>query len=358
MKIGVDVSQAVYGTGVSVYTKNLVEHLLEIDHENEYVLYGGSLRRLGELKQRFPEDREKLRRRFYRMPPTVADVVWNRWHVGRMEWLTGRLDVFHSSDWTQPPTRAFKVTTVHDLAPLKLPKYTGPKVLSAHKRRLSWVKREVDRIIVPSKSTREDLVELGFEEGRIRVIYEAVEEIYGKRSEREVEEVRRKYRLGEDYLLMVGTAGRKNVRRIVRAFEKIRKKEQQLVFTGERPDDAEETRGVRFLGYVKDEELVRLYNGAKLLVYATLYEGFGLPVLQAMACECPVVTSNISSMPEIAGDAAVLVDPKNEDEIAEGVKKALANRRKLIEKGEKRVREFSWERMARETLEVYKEVLK
>lgn len=355
MKIGIDISQIVYGTGVSVYTKNLVENLLKIDKENEYVLFGGSMRRNKELRLKSKEFEGDFESRICLMPPSLADLIWNRLHMGRIEWLTGKLDVYHSSDWTQAPSRAFKVTTVHDIVPIKFLRETDRKVVAVHRRRLKWVKREVDRIIVPSETTKQDLVELGFDEEKIRVIAEAVESFYKSQREEIVKKLRSKYRLNEEYLLMIGTGGRKNVKNIVRAFELMKEKNMQLVFTGERPRELGQVRGVRFLGYVNEGDLRALYSGARALVYTTLYEGFGLPVLQAMACGCPVVTSRVSSLPEVAGKAAVLVDPNDPGEIAEGIKKALKEREELIKKGKKRVKEFSWEKAARETLKVYLE---
>ncbi|KKQ96568.1 MAG: hypothetical protein UT23_C0029G0007, partial [Candidatus Woesebacteria bacterium GW2011_GWA1_39_12] len=107
MKIAIDISQSIYGTGVSWYTRSLVENLLTLDDQNEYLLFGGSLRRLGEL-------RKFAKGKYYPIPPSLADFIWNRLHVLPIENLIGEVDVFHSSDWTQPPSKAFKVTTVHD----------------------------------------------------------------------------------------------------------------------------------------------------------------------------------------------------------------------------------------------------
>jgi glycosyltransferase involved in cell wall biosynthesis len=116
-----------------------------------------------------------------------------------------------------------------------------------------------------------------------------------------------------------------------------------------------ESRNIRILGNVTQKDLIGLYSGAKALVYPSLYEGFGLPILEAFACGCPVVTSNISSMAEVAGDAAALVDPDSVESIGEGIEKVLRGPKSYIEKGLKRVKDFSWEKTARMTLEVYKE---
>lgn len=349
MKIGIDISQIIYGTGVSVYTKNLVENLLKIDKENEYLLFGGTLRRRTDILSLFPKAK------VFPIPPTLADFLWNRLHVFPIEKLIGEIDVFHSSDWSQPPSKAFKVTTVHDLIPLKFPKLIHPLILAVHKRRLEWVKKEVDRVIVPSICTKEDLITHGIDEEKVKVIYEAA--VYSRVSQAAIDKVKRKYKINTKYLFAAGLSPYKNFERIIKAFDLVGGgKDLKLVIAGRiNPKIHQERRGVRYLGPVSDEDLAALYTGAEVLVFPSLYEGFGLPILDAFACGCPVVTSNLSSMPEVAGDAAVLVDPYDVNSIADGIEKALRWRKGLIEKGSKWVKQFSWIKTAAETLKTYKE---
>src|SRR3989337_3862196 len=142
MKVGIDISGVIYETGVSVYTKNLVENLLKIDTLNEYVLFGGSLRRFGELQGKalsLLAKRPNCKATIYPIAPSLAHFLWNRLHVFPIENLVGKIDVFHSSDWTQPKTKAFSITTIHDLVPLLYPKLSHPKIVSTHRARLKWV---------------------------------------------------------------------------------------------------------------------------------------------------------------------------------------------------------------------------
>ncbi len=310
MKIGIDISQIVYGTGVSVYTKLLVENLLKIDRGNEYLLFAGTLRRRKGILEVFSQAK------IFPIPPTLADLIWNRLHVLPIEKLIGQVDVFHSSDWTQPPSKAFKVTTVHDLISLKFPKLIHPLILAVHERRLEWVKKEADRVIVPSNCTKEDLVAYGVDEGKIRVIYEAA--VSSRASQTVVDRIKKKYKINTKYLFAVGLSPYKNFERIIKAFDLVGGgKDLKLVIAGRSdPKIHQERRGVRFLGGVSDEELAALFTGAEALVFPSLYEGFGLPILDAFACQIPVVTSNLSSMSEIAGDAAILVDPYDVASIA------------------------------------------
>lgn len=351
MKIGIDISPVIYGTGVSNYTRNLVNALLEIGKEDEFVLFGGSLRRRGELKNTF----EGYPVKALPLPPTVADMLWNRLHILPVEWLIGKVDVFHSSDWAQPPTKAYKVTTIHDLVSLRFPKISHPKVVSTHKARLRWVKEEVDKIIAVSDFTKQEIVELlGIKPERITVIPEAPDEIFKPSGKQEVDKIKRKYKILGNYLLVVGADPRKNIPAVIQAFGRVRKQTGlNLVIVGRPWEKVPQVPGILHLGHVSREEMPALYSGASALVYTSLYEGFGLPILEAMACGTPVVTSNISSMPEVAGDVAILVDPTNPVEIAEGIEKAVFEKRKWGEAGRKRVRRFSWRKTAQMTLEVY-----
>ena len=355
MKIAIDISQVVYGTGVAVYTKNLVENLLKIDKENEYLLFGGTFRRKGDIQSIFPTAK------VLPIPPTLADFLWNRLHILPIEKLIGEVDVFHSSDWSQPPTKAFRVTTIHDLAPLLypslFPKDIIRNIIQVHRRRLSWVKTEVDRIISPSVATKNDLVKLGLDGNKVRVIPEAPSEIFRPVPEEKIENLKRKYKISGKYLLAVGVDHRKNAERILKAFELVQAgKDLKIVFVGlPKYMNIKEGRNVRIAGYVPFDDLPIFYSGAEALVYPSLYEGFGSPILEAFASHCPVVTSNLSSMPEVAGDAAILVDPYNVASIAEGIEKALRGRKGLIEKGLKRVKQFSWLKTATETLKIYRE---
>lgn len=173
MRIGIDISQVVYeGTGVSEYTKRLVQALLKHDSDNEYVLFFSSLRRKFP-KSKFQISNRKIKFCIYPFPPLLLDLIWNRLGIIPIEWLTGPLDVFISSDWTQPPANKAKlVTIVHDLSPLKFPSEHHQKIVNVHKRRLNKVKQFCHVIICDSKATKHDLIQLlGVKETKIKVIY-------------------------------------------------------------------------------------------------------------------------------------------------------------------------------------------
>ncbi len=361
LRIGIDMSSVVYETGVSWYTRNLVKALLEIDKTDEFVLFGGSLRRVKELRNYHATVCGSSVLKVLPFPPTFTDLLWNKLHIVPIEWLIGQVDVFHSSDWAQPPTKAYKVTTIHDLGPLRFPEMSHPKIVSAHKARLKWVAKEVDKIIAVSEFTKQEIVKLlGISPNRITVIHEAPNPDMKPVGKGKVEETKKRFGIKGSYLLVVGADPRKNIPVIIQAFNKLRKTMTRilLVIVGRPWEEILGVDGVITLGHVERQDAVALYSGARALVYTSLYEGFGLPILEAMQVGCPVVTSNVSSMPEVAGDAAVLVDPRVPEEIANGVEKVLSDRKKWVEKGQKRASEFSWEKTAQQTLAVYQEALK
>lgn len=360
MKIGIDISQIVYGTGVSKYTKNLLISLFEVDKNNEYIFFGGSLRRTEELRK-FQRTLKGSVLKTFPISPVVANLIWNKLHMFPIENFIGDVDIFHSSDWTQPPTRRAKaVTTIHDLAPVLYPEESHTNVVSAHSRRLEWVKKEVDRVIAVSEATKKDIIQhLGIPESKISVVHEAPDISVKKVGLEEVGSIRKKYNLPEKYLLAVGANPRKNLGRIIKAAEKNDATLPVAVIGRKSVDVGSASDSIHWLGHIDgDRDYAAILSGASVLVYASMYEGFGLPILDAFTCEVPVVTSNVSSMPEVAGDAAVLVNPQEIDDITRGIKEALSKKEILIKKGKARVKNFSWEKAARETLRVYEEVVK
>lgn len=363
MRVGIDISQIVHeGTGVAIYTRELVRALFELTGTEEYVLFGVSLRKFGILKEFVGalQNRRRVRVCFYPIPPTVAEPMFNRFPRLPIEWFAGGLDVYHSSDWLEPRASCPKVAVVHDLAMFKFPEVAHPKILATHRRKLELVKQESEVVIAVSKATKKDLVEmLGFDERKIVVVYEAASRKFrvGLKGLPETKRVLKKYGIEGRYLLALGTREpRKNLKRMVEAFNRLKYREVKLVIVGKFGwgDDIQPAENVVLAGYVPQEDLPFIYSTAEVFVYPSLYEGFGLPVLEAMSCGVPVVTSGISSLPEVAGKAAILVDPLRVDEIAAGIEMAMKCRDKLVAVGLAQSKKFSWQKAARETLAVYR----
>jgi glycosyltransferase involved in cell wall biosynthesis len=336
VKVGFDISQIAHSGGVSVYTQNLSENLLRIP-DLEMKFFYSSLRK--PYSGKLPSVKELF------LPPSLFEILFNRIRFVPIDNFLGPVDIFHSSDWVQPPTRAKKVTTYHDLIPLKFPKWSHPKIVAVHKRRLEIVEKEIDMVIAVSESTKNDLLEISkIPEKKIKVIYEAAGKQFKPQSENDIEEFKKKLGLPDKYILAIGGIGeRKNLERIKNACSDF-----NLVIAGET------------ISQIEEKDMPLLYAAATLLVYTSLYEGFGLPILEAMNCGTPVITSDTSSMPEVGGKAAVYADPRNESDIGNKILNVMEDKKfrlELIKKGFEQAKNFSWEKCAQETYDVYKNVI-
>jgi glycosyltransferase involved in cell wall biosynthesis len=273
------------------------------------------------------------------------------------------------------------VVTIHDLIPMLLDAYRGSALVRAYTRLVATGARRARAIIADSECSKRDIVRLlGIPPQRVHVIYLAAEErLQPVEDEVRLGNVRRRYGLPERYVLYLGGLDqRKNVLTLIRAFARTREvldDPHRLVIAGRLPEResplfpdprrvvAELGLGeaVRFVGWVAEEDKPALYSGAACFVYPSLYEGFGLPPLEAMACGAPVIASNASSLPEVVGDAGLLVAPQDVDALAEAMIAVLSDeelRASLRQKGAARAKRFSWEKTARETLGVYERLIR
>jgi glycosyltransferase involved in cell wall biosynthesis len=283
---------------------------------------------------------------------------WLRWP--EVERASGAVDVVHDMGYVVPPSTAPLVVTIHDLLFRRYPEHYGWHTRLVLERGLRLARRHARLVICPSRATMLDCVEAGIDEGRLRLVPWGVRSMDRRSGERTILD-----RLGLDrpYVLFVGTLEpRKNLRRVVEAFQRLRRDDLELVLAGprgwkERPPDVG-TPGVRWLGPVRREDLGALYAGARVVAYPSLAEGFGLPVLEAMAAGAPVVTSAGTSMEEVAGDAVVLVDALDVDAIGAGIARVLNDREleaRLRARGPSRAAHYSWNRSAALAADVYAE---
>lgn len=368
MKIGIDISQIVYGTGVSNYTKELVGNLIKTDKKNEYVLFGSSLRQKEKLFQFVNELKSKNKNvssRILSFPPTLLNILWNKLHIYPVERFIGKVDIFHCSDWTEPPSFARKVTTVHDLTAFRFPNFLPKKIIKTQKQRLKLAKNEGTHFIAVSESTKKELMHfLEIPEERIFVVYESTGiEFCVIKDRKKLKDVKKKYGLPEKFILGVATREpRKNLRMLVEAYRKLNVSDEiPLILAGKFGwgKDVKEIKGVKLLGYIPQDDLPALYNLATVFVYPSLYEGFGLPILEAMKCGCPVITSNVSSLPEVGGKAVLYVNPLDVEDIAKSIEILLYKdkmRERLRKDGLNQAKKFSWTKSAKQTLRVYKNI--
>lgn len=373
MRIGIDYTIAVTGiAGLTRHTRALVAALLEIDHANEYVLTVTSDAK-GDVASTLPR---KVAVRKLPFSELTARTIWHRISLPLpLELFTGQLDVFHSPNFVLPHLRhAQGIVTIHDLAYMIYPQYANLNVKSFDRA----VRRSLERarvVIAVSEATKRDLVQLlGISEAKIEVIYNGVSARFVPVRDRDqLFDVQRRYGIDRPFILSIGSIQpRKNLQRLIAAYSILcqnTKLTHQLLLVGGDPwlsqdlfmqvEGLDANRDVRFLGYVPDEDLPALICLADVFAYPSLYEGFGLPLLEAMACGTPVVSSNTSAMPEVVGDAGILVDPLDVTALADALRRSLLDnqlRTQLVERGLERSRRFTWGNTARETLNLYEKV--
>lgn len=337
MVLGMDISQMAHPGGVGVYTKNLAKALLNQPSLDLKFFYSS-------LRSPFRGGLPNVRS--YLLPPTLFEILFNRIRNVSIERFLGPIDIFHSSDWVQPPARAKKVTTYHDVIALKYPHLSLPKIVAVQKRRLKLVEQEIDMVIAVSEATKNDLMKISsIPEEKIVVIYEGVGKHFKPQDELKKKNFRKKYHLPQKFVLAIGGLGE---RRNLKAIRQAISQDYQLVISSET------------IPLLSDEELPVLYSCAEVLLYPSFYEGFGLPILEAMATGTAVITSNVSSMPEVGGEAAMYVDPYNVSDIKDKLKMVMEDsklRKDMIKKGFNQAKKFSWEKCAEETVEVYRLLL-
>lgn len=365
MRIGVDARLMQHQpAGITRYTRHLLEEMAQLNQRDEFITFQHRRHRTPLI------DQVNFRR------ATLFAPVHTRLeqYMLPIELVRFSLDLLHSTDFIPPLyTTVPTVITVHDLAFLHWPHFLT-KDSAAFYGQIDRAVRHARHIIVPSESTKQDLIAmLGVPPIKVSVIYEAADKHFVPLPIMETRaEVKRRFAVPESFILFVGTIEpRKNVDGLLHAFHHLRTKygvtDTSLVIAGSRGWLYDETvaliaqlgltDSVYLLGRVSDEDLHRLYVAARCHVHAAHYEGFGLPPLEAMACGTPTVVSNVSSLPEVVGDAALLVDPENWEEIAVAVHRVLSDEQLHLElrtKGLQRAAYFSWETAARHTLDVYR----
>lgn len=352
------------GTGIASYIWGLIEGIQKSTRipkdAFEFLVSKG-----------FDCDDLSIRRRACDIP-----VVSLKQHILMPSYLLGvKANVYHYPHFDLPLSFGKKsVITIYDLKYIKMShlfhKRSRNKAFMMKRMMVNSCKR-ADAIITISKSSKRDMTELlGVSPEKISVVYCATDSFY-----HEVKDVDKTLlgKLGIDrpFILYVGELRpHKNIIRLIEALKRSYNKDYMLVVVGKSYKDFNDPfaaahrlhleHRIKFLMYIEKKELLHLYNAAKIFVLPSLYEGFGLPVLEAMACGTPVITSNVSSMPEVGGDAALLVDPYNTDQIANAIDSLLLNenaRREMREKGFEQNKKFSWITAANETFAVYQNVL-
>jgi glycosyltransferase involved in cell wall biosynthesis len=371
MKIGIitDFIDGKHG-GIGVYAHNLIKKLNEIDFNNQYYLihYLSIEMPIYNANEEIPIKKYSL--------PKGSGALWRYICTPLKLKSMDKLDIVHDPFEIGPMSFNMpfkKVITVHDLTPILFPHTFSIASVLLHKILLKRTLYGADKIITDSKSTKNDLINyFEISDEKIKVIPLGVDEKFKPMDPEKVVEFKINHNLDFPFLLYVGTLEpRKNIPTLIKAFSKLKSRNlnYKLVIAGKKGwkyntifntiDDLNLQNDVVFTGYISDDDLPLLYNAADVFVYPSIYEGFGLPPLEAMACGTPVITSNTSSLPEVVGDAGILLDPMDIDGFANLIYAILFDeelRLTIVKKGLERSKMFNWGKCARETLSVYENI--
>src|SRR5262247_186903 len=371
MRIGID-AHAIGARqgGNETYIRGLIKSLAEIDGDNLYTIYLANAGAAAQWREGFANQYKNFSVKLLPPPtPLVRVPVYLTYELFRRP-----VDVLHVQYTAPPFCRIPVVVTIHDLAFERMPETFTRRGSFQLKLTVRRTAKKAARIATVSEYSRQDLLSVyKLPPEKVVVTYNGVESHFTPRPDlpNESQEIRSRYGISRDFLLAVGSLQpRKNLIRLIRAYAKLRGERAdfapQLVIVGRRLwltheifDEVKRSRwagDVILTGYVADEDLPALYRAARAFVYPSLFEGFGLPPLEAMACGTPVVTSDVSSLPEVTGAAALLVDPLDVDALADAIRRLWTDedlRRDLRARGLSRVRRYTWDATARLTLEVY-----
>lgn len=352
-KIGIDI-RTTYGqkTGKGYYTFNLVKDLITSDQHNTYYLFSKN------QNPPFP-----LPKNAQLVPISAPSLLWHFSAIRKIKQL--KLDLFWApTSYIIPalaPKKLKTIITVHDLVAILFPENHNKKANFIEQRTLKKALSKASHIFAVSNHTKQDLVKnFAIPQQKISITHCAASQQFQRLQHlaKTISKIN-SISLAPSFVLAVGTIQpRKNLRNIIKAFKVLQQKNPQLHLyiaggsgwqTEHIYQEAAAVPNVNFLGYVSDQELVALYNKATVFLFPSLYEGFGIPVLEAMKCGCPVVTSNISSLPEVAGKAALLADPKSIDDIVNKTQQIIDNqdlRQELTSSGLLQANKFSWKAVA------------
>ncbi len=371
-------------SGVGLYVFNLVQALSKLQQTESFELglaYQPGLKNWLKGKLDFPENLQHYANLYgISLPVRFSNLFLDylpQFFPGYLQPNLGEPNIFHGTNYTVYPYKNIqKIISIYDLSFIRYPEYVD-SVVQQYAKRLSRCIKWTDLIITISESSKQDIINyLNFPSDRIFVTplashYNA-NFLSNLDLEKEVENIN--YDFSRPYLLFVSTIEpRKNIQAIISAFNFLKKRykiEHQLVLIGKKGwkydaiftaiENSPWQNQIHHLNYLSHELVALFYSRADVFVYPSHYEGFGLPVLEAMTLGAPVVTSNTSSLPEVTGDAALLIDPNNYMQLADAILKVISNsqfRQGLINKGRERVKLFSWERTAQDTLNAYKSIL-
>jgi glycosyltransferase involved in cell wall biosynthesis len=381
MKILLDASSAIIGgRAVKRYTVSLIREFVALNKGDEFKILLNYFRGNSEIIDLLIQRKLPFSKIRYPIPRRLSLRLWHDFNFPPIDIFTGKVDIFHSLGDDCPPLRSGKyIVTLHGVTYLEVPELMDPGYVRVKKAWLSKIVQKADFFISVSEYTKNIFLEYfsHIEPSRVQVIPLGVDQQFRTIEQDTVKrQLFQKYGIMNPYVLFVGSIEpRKNIGNIIEGFRQISDKYSDLhlvLVGGAQPQYLSElhelitnldlNKKIKFLGYVQQEsdDLPILYNGAECFVYPSYSEGWTSPPLEAMACGTPVITSNVSSLPETAGDAALLVNPDDYKEIGSALDRFISDselRKNLVRKGLQHVSHFTWSRCAGRTYELYRRVI-
>lgn len=376
MKIGIDASRVVgKKTGFGVYAYQLIKHILKIDKKNHYILFCRSFR--GNKNDLFDfANNKNVTIKFFKIPGNILRFSWGNLSFPTVENFIGCVDIFHHLDIPIPQKKGKRVITAYDTAYLKYPEST--EINPVYFKKMYKQLEGADRVIAISNSCKNDIIDhYHVDKSRVKIVYPGVDRAHFCKdfSDRQLRECLIELNITKPLILFVGTLEpRKNLVRLIEAYDILLQRHKvahKLVLVGKKGWKYDEIfrvirkkgleNSVVHIDYLPYESLSMLYKIADFFIYPSIYEGFGLPILEAISSGCPVISSKSSSMPEVLGDAGLYVDPYNIEDIYETIKRMIFDRglkEGFVKKGKRQSEKFSWEKAAESTLENYYEMVR
>lgn len=348
MKVGIDISQIAFkGSGIERFTSGLIKTILTFDKHNEWIFFFSSLRNQLDYNIKTQIQNKGFQIKDYPFPPTLLTLIWNKLHLFKIDNLIKNLDWLITSDWTEPPSSFKKATIVHDLVYKRFPEALSSIISKNQNLKLKHVRKESKVIFADSLSTKNDLISLlEVPENKIIVNYPGVK-IIETNDDFDIN-ILEKYNIKNKFIFSVGKIEpRKNIQMLIDSYIELNLNDIDLVIVGEYGwgPHIKKYKNIKYLGYLDDKELFSLYKKSLCFIYPSIWEGFGYPIIEAMASKTPVATSNTSSMKEISNNAALLFNPYKKTEIKNSINKLINDpnlRIDLIKKGIVNSQKFTW----------------
>lgn len=369
MKIGIDASFAINDqSGIGRYSNNLIKNIIKFDKNNHYVLFfnffNNKKYKLA-CVEKLIGGSKNVDIIINNFPGKIKDWLWDNKLISPIDLFFKKIDIYHAVCFQAMPDKIPKniksILSIHDLTYFLNKKFHLDKT-NYYRIKTKKAIKNANHIISDSVSTKKDIIKYFPNHSKIDVVPLGIEEKFFQINQKCVD-IKAKYTNGSDYLLSVATIEpRKNLKKLIKSYCKLPiniQNKYKLLLVGKKGWEEKfniDNKNIITTGFVSEEDLLKIYNSAKIFLYPSLYEGFGLPPLEAMAQKIPVITSNISSLPEVVNNAAIQINPYNENEIISSILKLLSD--KILYKhyqnaGFKNAKLFSWEKTAKDTINIY-----